>query len=139
MTDPKNVIKYITKNFTVANSVFDVHSREVCSALAYQFLLRENGVTKSVDDILADEPYIGLLGQKDEFEAFHNIRFLQLHAILHDAYGRVHTKYGFDRGYTYCFDAPLCLRDSPFCDHLAGFWFCMHHKLFKMNQPNKIY
>ena len=131
MTDPVQVIEYIAKNFPIAKGVFDVHSRQICSALAYQFLLRQNGVEKLVGQILADEPYIGLLGESDEFEVFHNIRFLRLHAILHDVFGRVYNKYGFDRGYTYCFDAPLCMKKSPFLGHITGFWFCLHHKLSK--------
>ena len=132
MTNPTKVIDYILKNFQPMKKMknMDIHSRELCSALAYQFLLLENNIEKSVEEILSDEPYIGLLGQKDEFELFHEVKFLQLHAILHDAYGRVYNKYGFGRGYTYAFNAPRFMRSNPFLGHITGFWFCLHHKLF---------
>ena len=130
MTDPTKVIDHIAKNFSSLKHL-DAHSREVCSALAYKFLLSQNGVEKTVKEILAEEPYIGLLGQRDEFEVFHEVRFLQLHAILHDAYGRVYNKYGFDRGYTYTLDVPKAFRGSPFLGHITSLWFCLHHKLFK--------
>ena len=54
MTNPTEVINYICENFPVAKGVFDIHSREVCSALAYQFLLHKNGIVKSVEQILID-------------------------------------------------------------------------------------
>ena len=128
-TKPSDVIEHLTNNFTlIKNDHVDVHSRELCSALVYQYILKRHGYNKSVEQILKDEPYIGLLGQKDEFEMFHTISFLRLHAILHDAFGRVYTKYGFDRGYCYAFNAPECLKKSPFFGHITGFWFCLKHK-----------
>jgi len=130
MTHPIKVIRYVSEAFPLAKEMFDdVHHRELCSTLAYQYILRENRISKSIEEILRDEPFIGLLGQTDEFEVFHRIRFLRLHAVLHDAYGRVYTKYGVDRGYIYCFDAPLFFRGSPFLGHITGFWFCLRHKL----------
>ena len=130
MTHPIKVIRYVSEAFPSAKEMFDdIPHRELCSALAYQYILRENNISKSVEEILRDEPFIGLLGQTDEFEGFHRVRFLRLHAVLHDAYGRVYTKYGVDRGYIYCFDAPLFFRGSPFLGHLTGFWFCLRHKL----------
>ena len=129
MTDPVEVIEHISKSFTSLRDAHDLTSRELCSGLAYQYLLQKHGIIKNLEEILSDEPYIGLLGQTDEFESFHNIRFLRLHAILHDAYGRAYTKYGVDRGYVYCFDSFKFMRGSPFLGHLTGFWFCLHHKL----------
>ena len=49
-------------------------------------ILNRHGYNISIDQILKDEAYIGLLGQKDEFEVFHTISFLRLHAILHDVF-----------------------------------------------------
>lgn len=37
--------------------------------------------------ILNNEPLIGLLGEKDAFEYFYKVTFLQLNVILHDIYG----------------------------------------------------
>ena len=131
MTDPRAVIAHLYEVFPTEKEVFDdVPHRELCSALAYQYLLRQHSVSKTLRDILDDEPFIGLLGPHDEFESFHKIRFLRLHAILHDAYGRVYTKYGLDRGYLYCFNGPRCLRGYPLLGHITGFWFCLRHKLF---------
>ena len=113
MTAPIEVIEHIAQAFPLLKDAYD--------ALAYQYLLKKHGVKKTIEDILIDEPYIGLLGQQDEFETFHNIRFLRLHAILHDTYGRVYNKYGFDRGYIYCFNAPRWLRGNPFLGHVTGF------------------
>ena len=130
MTDPRTVIAHISMVFPQAKEMFDdVPHRELCSALAYRYILKNHGVTKNIQEILADEPFIGLLGPHDEFEAFHKVRFLRLHAVLHDAYGRVFTKYGLDRGYLYCFDGPICLRGYPLLGHITGFWFCLRHKL----------
>ena len=131
-SDPVDVIEYISSSFPFTKSLSpDKYSREVCSALAYQFLLRKHGIFKTIKEILDEEPYIGLLGQRDEFEMFSSINFLKLHAILHDAYGRVYNKYGYDRGYCYAFKTSFKrLKSSPFCGHITGFWFCLHHKLF---------
>ena len=129
-TKPSDVIEYLTNNFTlIKNDYVDVHSRELCSALVYQYILNRHGHNISVDQILKDQPYIGLLGQKDEFEIFHTISFFRLHAILHDAYGRVYTKYKVDRGYCYAFNASEFLKKSPFFGHITGFWFCLKYKL----------
>ena len=90
-TKPTDVIKHLIDNFAfIKNNYADVYSREIYSALVYQYILNRHGHNISVDQILKDEPYIGLLGQKDEFEVFHTISFLRLHAILHDAFGRVY-------------------------------------------------
>ena len=129
MTHPTEVIKHIRKSFPVLKDVHDIASRELCSAIAYQYILSKHNIFKNIEEILSDEPYIGLLGQRDEFESFHNIRFLRLHAILHDAYGRVYTKYKVDRGYVYCMNVCKFLRGCPFLGHITGFWFCLHHKL----------
>ena len=132
-TKPTDVIEYLSNNFTITKGDYDdVHSRSLLSAMTYKYILKKHGIYVSIEKILKDEPYIGLLGQKDEFEMFHNISFLRLHAILHDAYGRVYTKYHVDRGYCYAFgNAPRCLKKSPFFGHITGFWFCLHHKLTK--------
>ena len=130
MTHPTKVIAYLNEAFPRAEKIFDeVHGRELCSALAYQYILREHRITKSVHEILTDKPFIGLLGPTDEFEAFHKIRFLRLHAVLRDAYGRVYTKYGLHRGYLYCFDGPQRFRGCPLLRNITGFWFCLRHKL----------
>lgn len=62
----------------------------ICSALVYQYLVTEHGNEKNVIKIFACEAYIGLLGKRDEFEAFHSIPFLRLRNILHEAYRRVY-------------------------------------------------
>ena len=129
-TKPTDVIKYLIDNFAfIKNNYADVYSREIYSALVYQYILNRHGYDISIDQILEDEPYIGLLGQKDEFEVFHTISFLRLHAILHDAFGRVYTKYKLDRGYCYAFNAPEFLKKSPFFGHITGFCFCLKYKL----------
>ena len=131
MTDPRAVIAHVHEMFPKEKEISDnVPHRELCSALAYQFILRQHEVQKTVTEILSDEDYIGLLGPHDEFESFHKIRFLRLHAVLHDAYGRVFNKYGLDRGYLYCFDAPRSLRGYPLLGHITGVWFCLRHRLF---------
>ena len=130
MTDPKTVIAYISECFPHSKIIFDdVPHRELCSALAYQYILREHKIIKSIQEILAEESFIGLLGPHDEFESFHKVRFLRLHAVLHDAYGRVYTKYKVDRGYVYCFEAPKIFRGCPLLGHITGFYFCIKHKL----------
>ena len=109
MTDPRTVIAYISEAFPYTKEMFDdVPHRELCNALAYQYILREHRITKSVDEILTDEPFIGLLGTTDEFER--ESEFL-------------------DRGYLYCFDAPKCLKGCPLLGHITGFWFCLRHNL----------
>ena len=60
----------------------------------------------TVEQILKDEPFRGLLGQKDEFEMLNTIYFLRLHTILHDAFGKAYTK------------LPNCLKKVTF------FFFC---------------
>ena len=129
-TKPSDVIEHLSNSFVlVKNNNADVHSRELCSAMVYKYILSRHGIDVSFEKVLKEEPYIGLLGQSDEFEMFHTISFLRLHAILHDAYGRIYTKYGLDRGYCYAFNAPSFLKKSPFFGHITGFWFCLHHKL----------
>ena len=131
-TKPSDVIEHLSNNFRlIKNDHVDVYSRELCSALVYRYILKRHGIDMSVEQILRDEPYIGLLGQRDEFEMFHTISFLRLHGILHDSYGRLYTRFKLDRGYCYALNkAPKCLKKSPFFGHITGFWFCLKHKFW---------
>ena len=44
-------------------------------------------IFNKIMNILNNEPLIGLLGEKDAFEYFYKVTFLQLNVILHDIYG----------------------------------------------------
>lgn len=44
-------------------------------------------IFNKIMNILNNEPLIGLLGEKDAFEYFYKVTFLQLKVILHDIYG----------------------------------------------------
>ena len=131
LTKPTEILEYLSANFDSDKKDYEYrHGREIISALTYGYILKKHGIFKTTEQILNDEPFIGLLGQRNEFEMFSSISFLKLHAILHDAYGRVFNKYNVDRGYCYAFNAPKCLKKSPFLGHISGFWYCLHHKLF---------
>ena len=101
-TDPKKVIEYIQRNiYNLKNKHSNVGICTLCSARAYKKLLAKNNMQKLVSEILIDEEYLGLLGQTNEFECFNCINICRVHSCLHDAYGRVFSKYGVDRGYCY--------------------------------------
>ena len=55
----------------------------------------------SPDYVLSKDPFIGLLRMSDECECLRFSRVMQIHAILHDAYGKLWSEYGISSGYFY--------------------------------------
>lgn len=78
--------------------------KKISSAFAFERILitleikRINIAVLEPYIILIHEPYIGLLGRKDEFEDFYELSLLTLHTFFHDPHGRVYSKCDFERG-----------------------------------------
>ena len=74
MTNPTRVIDYIIKNFHQVKKMknMDIHSRELCSALAYQFLLLENNIEKSVENFYLTNHILVFLDKKMSLNYFTN-------------------------------------------------------------------
>lgn len=75
--------------------------KKISSAFAFERILitleikRINIAVLEPYIILIHEPYIGLLGRKDEFEDFYELSLLTLHTFFHDPHGRVYSKCDF--------------------------------------------
>lgn len=65
---------------------FSKHLMEKDNAL-YNLNHTYENIFNKIMNILNNEPLIGLLGEKDAFEYFYKVTFLQLNVILHDIYG----------------------------------------------------
>lgn len=76
-----------------------MHSREICGALTYQHTTHNNVIRLKIFYIPKHKHYVSLSQEINEFEGFNNNRFLQLHARLKDAHGRVHVHYTQKRSY----------------------------------------
>ena len=73
----------------------------------------------SPDYIVSRDHFISLLGMTDEMECLRCSRVMQIHAILHDAYSKLKSKYGI--GPRYCYALPSCSRfSSPYLGHITG-------------------
>ena len=56
------------------------------------------------------------------------VKFLRLHAILHDAAGYLQEKSHTGHGYTYVLPCPI---KNRYLRHVTGFAFCLFLKAFK--------
>lgn len=93
-------IKYLKDN-ALFHLYPHVNKKSILSACLYKTILDEHSIFITVDSFLQEEEYIGLLGSTDECECLNNLSFMRTHAIIHDAFGRVFTKYKVGRGYCY--------------------------------------
>ena len=133
-TNPSDVLSFIEQVYEEKRQLFSqTDARMLCSALAYQKILVNHDIDLPLENILETEgqDYLGKLGTKDEFEWASVFGFMRLHAILHDAYGRVHNKYNkIDRGYAYALEhSPEFIKSGPLFGHITGIFFCLTHRL----------
>ena len=67
--------------------------------------------------VVSRDQFIGLLRMMDEFECLRCSQVMQMHAIFHEAYGKLKFEYGI--GPRYCHALPSCSRFSiPYLRHI---------------------
>ena len=96
--------------------------RQNLSSIIYQEICRANLIDISLQKIIETEPDIGYLGPSTECECLRCLDVCKLHAIMHDVFGRVFTKFQIGRRYCYAFDAPNIMKKSPLLGNVSGFF-----------------
>ena len=77
-----------------------------------------------VDYVVSEDPYIRLLGMRDECECLRCSSVMKIHAVLHDAYGKLRSEYRMGPGYCYCL--PSCSRfSSLYLGHIMEIIYCL--------------
>ena len=77
-----------------------------------------------------DCPFGGMIGMGNSWlhVFLKELKFLRLHAILHDSAGYVKTKYNQGPGYCYIFEHVRW--NSCFIGHISGIGYCLYLKFF---------
>ena len=70
--------------------------------------------------VISRDPFVGLLGMNDELECLNCSPVVQIHVILHDAYGKLRSEYRM--GHRYLYAIPYCL---PYLRHVTGIIYCL--------------
>ena len=66
----------------------------LCSCLVYQKMLKNPSVHVSICEILAQEENLGIVRETTKCRCLNCIRFMRVHAILHNACVRIYNKCG---------------------------------------------
>lgn len=91
---------------------------------------RETKEMISIRQVDNQEKGLGLIGPGNGFlttileKIFGGFKTFQIHAILHDVFGRIYLKTGKGPGYLYVFrDSKL--KGSSLCGHISGLIYCL--------------